>query len=761
MDTLNATGADPLDFAQAALAGAPMPEPADMKTADDAKDATAQRQALVKKLIDDVKRWQKHHDKAFERMKRNVRFVGNEDNEQWRDAASGSNPDAYVANITFRFIQQKVASLYARNPRVKGKRRPQVDYAIWDGRQETLQSAITTMTMMQQAMQGAAMGAMGLQGGMAPPAPAMGPMMDPMTAQLIVQEAIETRKRRDMIDKIGKTGEILFHYFIDSARPRFKTQMKQAVRRACTTGVAWVQLDFERSYNGYRPETETKINDAQDHISKLKASLHTIENDGDEQSESPLAAEAELQLNHLLSEPDLLIREGLTFDFPTAWSIIPDDECRQLVGLIGCKRLAREYLQPPEALKARFNVDLTDGQYTSYKAGQAGGSPVRVANADGGDLVKWWEIYDSTTGLMYCVADGYCDFLCEPCGPRVKVEQFFPFYPIVLNEIENDTKLYPPSDVDLIENMQRELNRSREARRQHRIAAQPYWMGGKDKLSEEDVMKLKNRGPHEFIGLDALVGGQKVSDVFMEGPIANIDPNLYDDKPVLQDMLLAGGAQQANLGPTTDSTATEAGIAESSRSQTVSSNVDDVDDLLSDLARDSMGVMLQEVSLETARKLAGPGAAWPESGANEIGAEIYLDIVAGSSGRKNRERDAAMFERVAPIAVQVPGIQPAWMAKKTVELMDDAVDFDDALLDQIPSVLAMNAMSKNLFGGAMGGGGGELQPSTGNPMTDPNAQGGAGANNMPMGMGLPGGAQPGNPAPGDAAAATATGSLTG
>lgn len=757
MDDPNMGGAGPLDFAQAALAGNPMPEAEDIKSAEDGNDATAQRQALVKKLIDDVKRWTKHHEKAFERMKRNVRFVGNEDNEQWRDT-TGSNPDAYVANITFRFIQQKVASLYARNPRVKAKRRPQVDYAIWDGRQETLQSAITTITMVQQAMQGAQLGMAGLQGAMAPPAPAMGPMMDPQTAMLIVQEAIATRNRRDMIDRIGKTGEVLFHYFIDSARPRFKSQMKQAVRRTCTTGVAWVQLDFERSYNGYRPETETKINDSHDHISKLKASLHTIEKDGESRPDNPLIAEAELQLNHLLSEPDLLIREGLVFDFPTAWSIIPDDECRQLVGLIGCKRLAREYLQTPEAIKARFKVDLT-GKFTAYKPASPNDKGPARATADGENaMVKWWEIYDSTTGLMYCVADGYSDFLCEPCGPRVKVDQFFPFYPIVLNEIENDTKLFPPSDVDLIENMQRELNRSREARRQHRIAAQPFHVGGKDKLSEEDRALLKNRGPHEFIGLDALVGGQKVGDVFEAGPVSPIDPNLYDDKPVLQDMLLAGGAQQANLGPTTDSTATEAGIAESSRSQTVSSNVDDVDDLLSDLARDAMGVMLKEVSLETAKKLAGPGAAWPENESNDLAAEIYLDIVAGSSGRKNRERDAAMFERVAPIAVQVPGIQPAWMAKKTVELMDDAVDFDDALLDGIPSTLAMNAMVKGMGAGPAPGG--QLQPSTGNPATDPNQQGGFGAMNMPTGMGLSGGPQPGNPAPGDAAAATLSGSLT-
>lgn len=116
--------------------------------ADADAEATEQRKALVKKILSDISSWKTHHKTAFDRMRRNVKFVRNAGNEQWRDGAGMLAADErYVANITHRFIQQKVSSLYARDPRVKAKRRPMIDGIVWDGRQETLETAMATLGM--------------------------------------------------------------------------------------------------------------------------------------------------------------------------------------------------------------------------------------------------------------------------------------------------------------------------------------------------------------------------------------------------------------------------------------------------------------------------------------------------------------------------------------------------------------------------------------------------------------------------------------
>jgi len=727
-----------------------MPAAEDVRDAETAqKEVDEARKNLVKKIIDDVQCWKKHHEKMFKRMKADARFVANKNNEQWKDEDGACNSDAYVANVTHRYIQQKVAGLYAKNPRVKAERKPSIDFKVWDGRQETLQAAMLTVTSIQQAMQATAMGAMGAPGAIAPPMPAMQPMMDPNTAMAIVQEVLQVRAKHDQIDKIGKTAEILFHHFIDESRPRFKTRMKQAIRRSGTVGVSYASLDFERKFDGHKPETATLISTTQDQIKTLMANAHTVTADG-VRNDDPRIAELQLQVDKLLAEPDMIVREGPVFDFPKAWHIIPDTEIQQFVGWIGCKKLAREFCYTVDQIKARFNVDLKAGEFNAYTPEPRDRSGRTAPGDDKPDMVLWWEVYDSTTGLMYSVADGYCDFLCEPGPPRVKVEQFFPFYPIVLNEVENDDDddgVAVLSDTELLRSQQKELNRTREALRQHRIANQPFNVTGKDKLSEEDIAMLKRRKAHDVIQLDALAQGQKVGDVFMAGPTNPIDPNLYTDEPIVQDMLRVGGAQEANLGPTAGNTATEAGIAESSRALTSSSNVDDINDVLTDLADDTCAVMFREMSLEQVKVIAGPGAIWPDSTAEDYIAELSLKVVAGSMGKPNRDRDAAQFERIAPFAMQIPGIQFEWMAKHVIGLMSESVNLEDAYLETVPSVLAYNAAMSAAATPAPAApspnGGGDAP--TGDPASDPNQQGGAGGMNAPMGQGGPGGPQAGNP----------------
>lgn len=755
--------------------GAPKP----FVTQDDAKAQQEHRRELVSRTIKEVKRWKAHHEKAFKRMKRDVAFVKNKDNAQWAsvDGTPGGK-DAYVANITLRVIEQKVSSLYARNPRVRAKRRPLVDYMIWDGRPETLLTAQQTVMMGMQAMQammgsaatglpappmggppGAPPGAspdappggpppMGHNSG--PPMP-MGPMMDPQTAVAIVQEAVQVRQRRDTIDRIGKTAEILFQYYLDTARPRFKTRFKQAVRRACTAKVAWVKLDFERAYEGFRPETTGRIADLHTRVKEAQRMLGDVEA-GNIQSGNPEIETLQQQIQQLQAEPDALVREGLVFDFPDSWDVIPDDQCKQLVGLVGCRKLAHEFESTVSGIKRDFGVDLGK-DYVAYETVTPGrNSSLSGDPQDGVDSkVKWWEVYDSTTGLVYSVCDGYPDFLKEPEPPRVKVACFFPYYAIVLHEVENDGDLYPPSEVELVEHMQKELNRSREALRQHRIAAQPGHVTGKDKFSEDDINRLRNRSAHDVVQLQAMMAQQKASDLIQPIPTSPIDPNLYQDAPIMQDMMRVTGAQEANIGPTSNGTATEAGIADASRAQTVTSNIDDIDGVLSDLARDGTAVMLEEVSPEMAKRIAGQGAIWPAGDGADIALEMVLEVVAGSSGKPNRQQEAAAFERVAPIGMQIPGINPAWWARKSVQLIDEAVDLDDALLDGVPSVIAMNGMFKTGAAGAMMGGmtGAAGAAPTGNPATDPSMQGGAGGDNLPQGMGVPGGPQAGMPTPGD------------
>jgi hypothetical protein len=90
-------------------------------------------------------------------------------------------------------------------------------------------------------------------------------------AQAIVADFQQGMARRQQIDKIGKTLELLYAQAMREQKPvDFKTGMKMMVRRACTTGVGYVEIGFQREY-GPRPGMQEKLADARARLDHLKA----------------------------------------------------------------------------------------------------------------------------------------------------------------------------------------------------------------------------------------------------------------------------------------------------------------------------------------------------------------------------------------------------------------------------------------------------------------------------------------------------------
>jgi hypothetical protein len=169
-----------------------------------------------------------------------------------------------------------------------------------------------------------------------------------------------------------------------------------------------------------------------------------------------------------------------------------------------------------------------------------------------------------------------------------------------------------------------------------------------------------------------------------------IDPNLYEVKTVFDDVQLAVGVQEANLGGTAGATATETSVAESSRMSALGAQVDELDSFMTEIARASGAIMFQHMSAEQVKKIAGPGAVWPELTAQEIADEVQLEIEAGSTGKPNQAAELRNLERVLPYIIQIPGIDPKWLAKEVLKRMDDKLDLDAALAEGVKSVVAMN-----------------------------------------------------------------------
>jgi len=183
----------------------------------------------------------------------------------------------------------------------------------------------------------------------------------------------------------------------------------------------------------------------------------------------------------------------------------------------------------------------------------------------------------------------------------------------------------------------------------------------------------------------------------------------------MEDLMRVVGSQEANIGGTSNSTATEVSVSEASRQTALGSNVDDLDGFLSELCRSCGQLLLIMMDPETAKRMAGPGAMWPTMSSMEVSEELLLTIEAGSSGRPNKASDIANFERLAPTLIQIPGIDPTWLAKEAIRRMDDSLDLTEAVRATLPSIVAMNSQ-KNLAPGGDPNAAGAMQPGmpTGN-----------------------------------------------
>lgn len=702
--------------------GAPADMPVGKVVEREPPEPTSQRSALVERWQSRVRRAIAHWDKPFKRMSADQDFAAG---IQWPDQTMWQDEDRYVANIVLRHIQQRTATLYARNPRMAARRRRRLATQIWDGSPQTL-------AMAQQAM-----------------------MMNPMdpNAMAVIQDAMQAKATSDMLDKLGKTLEILFDHQLDEQNFPFKSMMKATVRRACVTGIGYVKLGFQRAMQ-LRPEVERRISDISERLATIERLSADIA-DNEVQRDSAEAEQLRLALQALAEEPQIIVREGLTFDFPDSTSIIPDPKVKVLRDFVGADWVAEQYILSVEEVQAIYGVDVGKSHHAYERNGthqNRDGFPAEWRSGADGDeagraqsLCVVWEIYNRPDGLVYTVCDGFPDFLVDPAAPDVKLDRFWPWFVYALNETYHRDNPFPVSDVRLLRDMQLELNRARQGLREHRHANRPKTITSAGTLTDGDKAKLESHPAHALIELTGLQPGQDVKTVLQPWSGPGIDMNLYETASAMEDIMRAVGVQEANLGGTSGATATETSVAEGSRLASVDSSMADMDEMLSQLARAGGQILMLNVSADTVRKICGPGAVWPEATAEEVAEEIYLEVEAGSAGRPNQAREVQNMQTMAPILMQIPGISPEWLAKQLLTRMDERLDIEDAFTAGLPSISAMNAASGKGPAGPAGPGGEE----------DPKAQGPQGANNQAQ---LPGqGGQGPRPAPPRDTTAGATG----
>ena len=638
---------------------------------------------LVEQWTDKIVTARKGREKTFKQMRENQQFARYGSTKEWHESGK------YTVPILARHINQSVATLYARNPKAVATRRPRMMYKVWDGRQDSLQAAMESVQM--------AMGSPPSMGDPAkgiPPSPGMPPSPPDPNAMAVLQEIGQVRQQNLMLDRMARTISMLWEYYLTEQGTNYKQQLKSAVRRTKVCKVAWVKLGYQRIMEP-RPDVIGQINDITSKIASIEATLEEM-SEGELEETSAKAEQLRLNLKDLERDKEMVVREGPVLSFPRANQIIVDLKCIHLKSLAGAEWMAEEFEMSPCEIEKVYKIDVK----SEFKQYASDGNPYDKKPEE--CTARVYEVWDQVNLQSFVICEGYCGFLREPATPENWIERFWPYFPIVFNEVEDDQDIYPSSDIEYGKHIQNEYNRSREGLRQHRIAARPFYVTAKG-LDKDERDKLANHADHEIIEMPTLAANQKVEDLIQRGPVQPIDPNLYEVEGVFNDLLRGVGTQESQLGGMSRGTATESTIAEQSMSASNSDQVDDLDEMLTDLFRAGGQLMLLNVAKDTVVEIVGPGAVWPDTPQtrSEAAAEIYLEMAAGSSGRPNQAAELAKLERAMPYLQQMPGVNPEPLIRKYETLLE--FDPDELVADGMPSMTAINAMMAKMAMGGMGG----------------------------------------------------------
>lgn len=621
-------------------------------------------------IVAQVRKWTKKirdsRDKfepEFKRMRRNMDFVAG---IQWPGQRRIEHAK-YVANLTNRTVNQKVSMLYAKDPKAVYRRRKRMLYQLWDEKLESLGAAVQRAS-----------------------AVAMHGMPEDVEALAIIQDYTNGLNFKQLIDSVGRTLEILYQYQVDEQEPSFKTQMKQLVRRVIVCGVGYVKVNFERNYEGAELSQTNVGGSFPERALRAKYLLGKLEEQKFDEQSADFEELRQLfsSLGQSIVKPGVegeQVNERLVFDFVPSTSIIVDPACRNLKGFVGAHWLVQEYILPLDYVNACFDVDIAPGgklvQYSEKGEEQVSKSDPE-ANPTGKTKVCLWEVFNKDNKERFLIVDGFTKYVVKPEPLEPETHGFWPIRALTFNDIETDgqnkASIYPPSDVDMLKHAQVEWNQSREDMRNQKGANTPFYVTGKGWLTQGDLDKIHNKQPNEVIELENLTKGDDVNEVLAAFKPAPIDPAVYDVTPYRDDILFANGTQEANLGPAkANVTATVGSIAEQSRMTMAGSNVDDLDDLLSDLARMGGEMLLREMGKQNVSRVVGPGAVWPEANREDYLNAIYLETMAASSGRPNKAIEIANMRELGPLLIQL-GANPQFLVREMIKRLDERMDPEEA-----------------------------------------------------------------------------------
>jgi hypothetical protein len=574
-------------------------------------------------------------------------------------------------------------------------------------------------------------------------------------------------------DDFAKTLECVISSLWRAPTSTLKQAAQKMVRSSLSTGPGWLKAIIICKGTNI-PLMQTQLNDSRQNIAMLeKCKAQLLEGDpayGGEYStpeeiDAKLLEIQELEAS-LTVKLEVAMRKAMVFDFVSSEDIQCSLDVRDLADYKSCGWIAnaiyrteadtlslfpdlkKEDLTSATKYYQRATRDLAAIEENTYVAitGLAPASaesdvfaaeaemytsatmPTGVGLADTAApcFYKIIERWNRITNHVETVIEGVKKFAKKPYQPDYSSTRFYPYFMLQFYPV--DGARHPQSLPWRLRKLMDEYDAARSTKRLTRERSIPGVLFLDGEVDSENMNAVKNGTTAAFIGIKPVRPDAKIGDLFAPKPVANIDMRMYDTADVIMDMERVSGVQEAlQSSVSVEKTATEAEIQQTGFASRTTSDRDQLETVLTDLAVYTGELALGALSTKDAQRICGPGALWPEGMAvDDLLTMVEIEIKAGTTGKPSKAQDRDSWGVILPIVTtMMKEIQAATLTgnlplaealsnllRESMTRMDDEID-PEQFIPQIPEVPALP--------GDPGMGGGD--PAMGNAMPggDPNA----------------------------------------
>ncbi len=523
---------------------------------------------------------------------------------------------AVTTNLIGAFIDILVALLYARNPDVSVRKAPQVDES------NTYQMQIFARTM------------------------------------------------EIVISSLWKKGNL-------------KGAARKGVRSVLSNSEGWLKCTMRADKNP-QPIVEAALNDAQETLARIQAQLDLLEDPQDQDPETLAAekAEKEALIKELQNKVELAVNKMFVIDFVKTERIQVSTDVDSIEDYLDANWVGNEAYYEKDDLLATFttlvakdlepaklyyqtapkelttrDIDnvLPQGTLTAESA-QA--FTTASSDPESKPFYRVIEVWDRRDKQIYTMVEGVEKWAVEPYAPPYPTERFYPYFYFAFYEV--DGSRHPQSLAWRLYKLQDEYSSSRSNFRITRERSIPGVLFNGSQLDDVQAKKLADAKLQEFTAIMPADPDTPLSDLFAQKPVAQIDMRIFDPTLILSDMERISGVQEALSAaisqPGNPKTATEANIQQSGTQARTTSDRDNLEAMLTDLAQYTAQQALQCLSIKDVQRLAGKKAFWPAGmDIEDMFTMVEIVIEAGSTGKPRQQTDMQAWSTLLPLIQKIIG----------------------------------------------------------------------------------------------------------